>query len=306
MASSASNATTTAGPQLPGVVDESVAKKVALAALVGTALEWYDFFLFTTAAALVFNAQYFVSQDPFVSAMSSFATLAVGFVARPIGGFIFGALGDKVGRKKILMVTIVGIGLVTGLIGLLPNYMTIGVAAPILLVALRILQGLAVGGEWSGAVIIAVENAPVAKRARYAALPQLGSPIGTILSSGGFFGMLYLVGQSQLRRLGLAHPVHRGDPAAGHLDVDPQQAQRIPGIRSPHGVRRDRARPHPRRPDEELAPDPGGHVLRAAGHRRLLPHHQLRGLLRHQGAQDALRNPAARLAPRRRRSKSSP
>ncbi len=116
MASSASNATTIPSPH--GVVDESVAKKVALAALVGTALEWYDFFLFTTAAALVFNAQYFVSQDPFVSAMSSFATLAVGFVARPIGGFIFGSVGDKIGRKKILMVTIVGIGVVTGLIGL--------------------------------------------------------------------------------------------------------------------------------------------------------------------------------------------
>src|SRR6478735_7931198 len=97
MASSASNATTTASPQLPGVVDESVAKKVALAALVGTALEWYDFFLFTTAAALVFNAQYFVSQDPFVSAMSSFATLAVGFVARPIGGRIFGQPRHEMG-----------------------------------------------------------------------------------------------------------------------------------------------------------------------------------------------------------------
>ena len=101
------------GPPAPRIVDERVTKKVALAALVGTALEWYDFFLFTTAAALVFNAQYFVSDDPFVAAMSSFATLAVGFVARPIGGFIFGALGDKVGRKKILMITIVGIGVVT-------------------------------------------------------------------------------------------------------------------------------------------------------------------------------------------------
>jgi len=202
----ASNATAQLNPQPPRIVDESVTKKVALAALVGTALEWYDFFLFTTAAALVFNTQYFVSQDPFVAAMSSFATLAVGFVARPIGGFIFGALGDKIGRKKILMVTIVGIGVVTGLIGVLPNYMTIGAAAPAILVALRILQGLAVGGEWSGAVIIAVENAPVAKRARYAALPQIGSPIGTILSSGGFFGILALVGQSNFDAWGWRIP----------------------------------------------------------------------------------------------------
>ncbi|ALV45207.1 MFS transporter [Arthrobacter alpinus] len=193
-------------PAASPAIDESVTRKVALAALVGTALEWYDFFLFTTAAALVFNAQFFVSHDPFIAAMGSFATLAVGFVARPIGGFIFGALGDKVGRKKILMVTIVGIGIVTGLIGLLPNYMSIGLAAPILLVALRIIQGLAVGGEWSGAVIIAVENAPVAKRARYAALPQIGSPIGTILSSGGFFGMLYLVGQDDFDAWGWRIP----------------------------------------------------------------------------------------------------
>ncbi|MDO5863304.1 MULTISPECIES: MFS transporter [Paenarthrobacter] len=205
MASTVSPDTDT-NPAAGHVVDERVTKKVALAALVGTALEWYDFFLFTTAAALVFNAQFFVSQDPFVAAMGSFATLAVGFVARPVGGFIFGALGDKVGRKKILMVTIVGIGIVTGLIGLLPNYMSIGIAAPILLVALRIVQGLAVGGEWSGAVIIAVENAPVEKRARYAALPQIGSPIGTILSSGGFFGMLFLVGQTNFDSWGWRIP----------------------------------------------------------------------------------------------------
>ena len=287
-------------PAVAGVVDESVAKKVALAALVGTALEWYDFFLFTTAAALVFNAQYFVSQDPFVSAMSSFATLAVGFVARPIGGFIFGALGDKVGRKKILMVTIVGIGVVTGLIGLLPElrddrrrgpHHPGGPAHP---AGTRGRRRVERRGDYRrrkrpgcqartlrrpAADRLADRHHPVLRRLLRHALPG---------------------GPDQLRRLGLAHPVHCGDPAAGHLDVDPQQAQRVPGIRSPHGVRRDRARPHPRRPDEELAPDPGRHVLRAAGHRRLLPHHQLRGLLRHQGAQDALRNPAAGLAPRRR------
>ena len=203
----ASNATAQLNPQPPRIVDESVTKKVALAALVGTALEWYDFFLFTTAAALVFNTQYFVSQDPFVAAMSSFATLAVGFVARPIGGFIFGALGDKIGRKKILMVTIVGHR---------RCHRPDRPAAELhdhrrrpprsILVALRILQGLAVGGEWSGAVIIAVENAPVAKRARYAALPQIGSPIGTILSSGGFFGMLSLVGQSNFDAWGWRIP----------------------------------------------------------------------------------------------------
>ncbi len=168
------------------VIDERVTKRVALGALVGTALEWYDFFLFTTASAVVFNVQFFATKDPILAGIFSFATLAIGFVVRPIGGLIFGAIGDKVGRKKVLMITIVGIGVVTGLVGLLPNYAAIGIAAPILLVLLRIVQGLAVGGEWSGAMIIAVENAPVEKRGRYAAMPQLGSPIATILSAGGF------------------------------------------------------------------------------------------------------------------------
>lgn len=166
--------------------DESVTKRVALASLVGTALEWYDFFLFTTASALVFNIQYFTSKDPVVAGLASFGALAVGFVARPIGGLVFGVMGDRIGRKKVLMITVLGIGTVTGLIGLLPNYAAIGVAAPILLILLRVLQGFAVGGEWSGAITIAVENAPPKKRGRYAALPQVGSPIGTILSSGGF------------------------------------------------------------------------------------------------------------------------
>ncbi len=188
MASNDSTAVTGADRPALRIVDESVTRKVALAALVGTALEWYDFFLFTTAAALVFNAQYFVSEDPFVAAMSFLRHPGRGLRGAAHRRFHLRSPGRQDRRrKKILMVTIVGIGVVTGLIGLLPNYATIGVAAPIILVALRILQGLAVGGEWSGAVIIAVENAPVAKRARYAALPQIGSPIGTILSSGGFF-----------------------------------------------------------------------------------------------------------------------
>lgn len=163
------------------------ANKVALGALIGTALEWYDFFLFSAAAALVFNVQYFVTDNEIAAAMASFATFGVGLVARPIGGIIFGHLGDRIGRRKVLMITIVGIGVITGLIGALPNYAAIGIAAPILLVLLRILQGLFVGGEWSGAMTIVVENAPLERRAIYAAIPQIGSPLGTIFSSGGFF-----------------------------------------------------------------------------------------------------------------------
>ena len=169
------------------VVDEATARTAARAALVGTAMEWYDFFLFTTASAIVFNIQYFVSEDATIALLQSFGTMAVGFVARPIGGLIFGHLGDRVGRKAVLMITIIGIGLATGLIGILPTYATIGIWAPVILVVLRICQGLAVGGEWGSAVTAAVESAPPEKRARYAAYPQIGSPIGTLMSSGGFF-----------------------------------------------------------------------------------------------------------------------
>lgn len=166
---------------------EAEARKVTIGALVGTAMEWYDFFLFSAAAALVFNIQYFANESATAAAMASFATFGVGLVARPVGGMIFGRMGDLIGRRKTLMITIVGIGIVTGLIGVLPTYQAIGIAAPILLVLLRVVQGLFVGGEWAGAMTIVVENAPLEHRAKYAAIPQIGSPIGTLLSSGGFY-----------------------------------------------------------------------------------------------------------------------
>lgn len=168
-------------------VDEAVAKKASIASFVGTAMEWYDFYLFSTASALVFASQFFTGSSTWVALMSSFATFAIGFVARPIGGMIFGTLGDKIGRKSVLLITVIGIGGITALIGLLPTTAQIGIWAPTLLALLRFLQGLAVGGEWSGAVTYSTEHAPKAKRAWYAVLPQFGSPCGTILSSGMFF-----------------------------------------------------------------------------------------------------------------------
>ncbi|WP_257963430.1 MFS transporter [Brevibacterium ravenspurgense] len=166
---------------------ERTARRAATAALVGTAMEWYDFFLFSTAAAIVFNIHFFASDDKVTALLASFGTMAVGFIARPIGGIIFGHLADKAGRKLVLIITVTGIGVATGLIGVLPTFATIGVWAPTLLIVLRIVQGLAVGGEWGSAVTAAVESAPPEKRARYAVMPQVGSPIGTILSSGAFF-----------------------------------------------------------------------------------------------------------------------
>ena len=162
------------------------ARRVAVGAFVGTALEWYDFFLYGTAASLVFNRLFFATDDAVVATLAAFASFAVGFAARPLGGIIFGHLGDRIGRRACLLITVVMIGIVTGLVGVLPDFADIGIAAPVLLTLLRLLQGVAVGGEWGGAITLAVEHAPPEKRGRYAAMPQIGSPVGTLLSSGAF------------------------------------------------------------------------------------------------------------------------
>jgi MFS family permease len=180
----------------PAHVSAQDARRVAFAAFVGTALEWYDYFLFGTAAALVFNRLYFSTLDPVAATMAAFATFGVGFVARPVGAVIFGAVGDRIGRRPALLITVVMIGVATGLIGVLPDFAAIGVAAPALLVLLRLAQGVAVGGEWGGAVTLAVEHAPPDQRGRYAALPQLGSPVGTLMSSGAFALVLLLPEES--------------------------------------------------------------------------------------------------------------
>lgn len=180
----------------PIVVSAQDSRRIAFSAFVGTALEWYDYFLFGTAAAIVFNRLYFTTLDPGAALMASFATFGVGFVSRPIGAIVFGAIGDRIGRKPALIATIVLIGISTGLIGFLPTYIDIGIAAPIMLAVLRLLQGFAVGGEWGGATTMAVEHSPIEKRGRYAAMVQLGSPVGTILSSGAIALVLMLPAES--------------------------------------------------------------------------------------------------------------
>lgn len=178
------------------IVTDAEARKVALGSFVGTALEWYDFFLYGTAASLVFNTLFFSSSDRVLATMGAFASFAVGFAARPIGAVIFGHLGDRIGRRRCLIITVTMIGVVTGLIGLLPDVMSIGLAAPILLTLLRLLQGVAVGGEWGGAVTLAVEHAPIERRGRYAVMPQIGSPVGTLLSNGAFLAVAALPPES--------------------------------------------------------------------------------------------------------------
>jgi metabolite-proton symporter len=162
----------------------SSVRRVVTASLIGTSLEWYDFFIYGTAAALVFNTLFFPSFEPLVGTLLAFATYAVGFVARPLGGVVFGHYGDKLGRKNVLVVTLLLMGLATFAIGLLPTYATIGVWAPILLVALRFLQGLGLGGEWGGAVLMTLESGDDKRRGLNASWPQVGVPIGLLLANG--------------------------------------------------------------------------------------------------------------------------
>jgi metabolite-proton symporter len=166
--------------------------RVIVASVVGTSLEWYDFFLYGTAAALVFNVLFFPSFDPLTGTLLAFATYAVGFVSRPLGGFVAGHYGDKVGRKNVLVVTLLLMGVATFLIGCLPTYETLGAAAPVLLVALRFLQGLGLGGEWAGAVLMTLEHGDKRKRGLNASWPQIGVPVGNLLAAA-ILGVLNLV-----------------------------------------------------------------------------------------------------------------
>jgi MHS family shikimate/dehydroshikimate transporter-like MFS transporter len=159
---------------------------VAVASFIGTTIEWYDFFLYGTAAALVFNRLFFPTFDPLMGTLAAFGTYAVGFVARPVGGIVIGHYGDKIGRKSMLVLTLVVMGVATFLIGLLPTYEQIGPWAAVGLVLLRVAQGFGVGGEWGGAVLMAVEHAPPGTRGYYGSWPQIGVPAGLVISTAVF------------------------------------------------------------------------------------------------------------------------
>ncbi|GAA5157213.1 MFS transporter [Pseudonocardia eucalypti] len=168
-------------------LDERSIRKVASLSLVGASVEWFDFFLYGTAAALVFPKLFFPNADPATGVLLSFATFGVGFVARPVGGIIWGHFGDRAGRKKAFLAALLTMAAASVLIGLLPSYAAIGVAAPIILTVLRFVQGLAVGGQWGGAVLLATEFAPKHKRGLYGSFAQIGVPIGVLLGNVAFF-----------------------------------------------------------------------------------------------------------------------
>ncbi|GAA2544254.1 MFS transporter [Pseudonocardia hydrocarbonoxydans] len=167
-------------------------RKVAFASLVGTTVEWYDFYIYGTAAALVFPTVFFPDFSPAAGLLASLSTYAVGFAARPLGGMVFGHYGDRVGRKKMLVISLLAMGIATLAMGLVPGFAQIGILAPILVVGLRFVQGVAVGGEWGGAVLMAVEHAPPGKRGFYGSWPQIGSPLGLVLSTAAFSAVGFL------------------------------------------------------------------------------------------------------------------
>ena len=164
--------------------DAATLRKIVWSSVIGTAVEWYDFLIYGAATALVFNKVFFAAGDPALATIAAFGTYAVGFLARPLGAAIFGHFGDRVGRKAMLAITIMVMGLGTFLIGLLPTYQQIGVAAPILLVVLRFLQGIGLGGEWGGAVLMSLESGDPKKRGLNASWPQVGVPVGLLLANG--------------------------------------------------------------------------------------------------------------------------
>ena len=180
--------------------------QVLFASLIGTTIEFFDFYIYATAAVLVFPRLFFPSSDPAAATLQSLATFAIAFFARPIGSALFGHFGDRIGRKTTLVAALLTMGLSTVLIGLLPTYASIGVAAPLLLALCRFGQGLGLGGEWGGAVLLAIENAPPGRRAWYGMFPQLGAPLGFICSAGIFLLLSAWLTDSQFFRFGWRIP----------------------------------------------------------------------------------------------------
>lgn len=187
-------------------LDQSKMRKIATASVIGTTVEWYDLFLFGTASALVFNQVFFPNLPPAVGTILSFLTFAAAYVARTLGAILFGHFGDRIGRKSMLLISLITMGAATFAIGLVPDFATIGIAAPFILLGLRIVQGLALGGEWGGAVLMTVEHAPENKRGWYGSLVQVGVPFGTLLANLAFLIVTASISQEALLTWGWRVP----------------------------------------------------------------------------------------------------
>ena len=222
--------TSPAGVQAPP--SRKTLRKVAFASFAGTTIEFYDFFIYGTAAALVFPVVFFPALGAAAGTIASFGTFAVAFFARPVGAIIFGHFGDRIGRKKTLITTLLMMGIATVLIGFIPDANTIGVAAPIILVVLRFVQGLAVGGEWAGATLLVAEYAPKGKRGLFGSFPQIGPSVAFALASGTFLITNLTLGRQvrglHLHRLaGAVHPQRR---AGARGPVGPAEHRGNPGV----------------------------------------------------------------------------
>ena len=242
------------------------ASRVIFASFIGTAIEFYDFYVYATAAALVIGPVFFPHGSPAAQALSAFVTFGIAFIARPIGSFIFGHFGDRIGRKSTLVASLLVMGVSTTLIGFVPGYDSIGSAAPVLLCILRFGQGIGLGGEWGGAALLATEYAPPGKRGWFGMFPQLGPSIGFLASNGLFFGLALSLSDDAVPQLGLARAVPRERGARRARALRAAEDRGDAGVSRGHRAARARARAHRDAP----RPIPRADAPRRAGDGRLL------------------------------------
>ncbi len=246
--------------------------RAVVASTVGTTVEWYDFFLYGSAAALVFPRLFFSDLDPALAQILSWVTFYAGFLGRPVGAAVFGHFGDRVGRKVLLVATMLLMGLSTTAIGLVPSYASIGIWGAVLLTMLRLLQGVAVGGEWSGSVLMAGEWAAPGKRGLMTSFPQMGSPLGLILANSALATLASVQDEAHVSRMGMADPVSRQPDPRRDRPLHSHWHSRIPGLCQHQGTGQDRARPAQGGDQGELARGRTDHVA-AHGPARPVLHH---------------------------------
>ena len=216
--------------------------QVLFASLIGTTIEFFDFYIYATAAVLVFPRLFFPSTDPAAATLASLATFAIAFIARPIGSVLFGHFGDRIGRKTTLVAALMTMGISTVMIGVLPTYATIGFAAPLLLALCRFGQGIGLGGEWGGAVLLATENAPPGKRAWYGMFPQLGAPIGFLFSGSTFLLLSRFLTDEQFFNFGWRIPFLASAVLVAlglYVRLDDHRDADLRGSGQPAGARQD-------------------------------------------------------------------